>query len=65
MLLFLKTGRVNYFLNDSLLEKSRPSLLHQGLSELELYGDKVYKFEKIMDRADFSDQFNTNVLTMI
>ena len=33
------------------------SLLHQGLSEPELYGDLVYKFKKIMGRTDFSDQF--------
>ena len=33
------------------------SLLHQGLSEPEFYGDLVYKFKKIMDRTDFSDQF--------
>ena len=33
------------------------TLLHQGLSEPELYGDLVYKFKKIVGRADFSDQF--------
>ena len=33
------------------------SLLHQGLSEPELYGDLVYQFKKIMGRTDFSDQF--------
>ena len=33
------------------------TFLHQGLSELEFYGDLVYKFKKIVDRADFSDQF--------
>ena len=33
------------------------SLLHQGLSEPEFYGDLVYKFKKIMGRTDFSDQF--------
>ena len=33
------------------------TLLHQGLSEPEFYGDLVYKFKKIVDRADFSDQF--------
>ena len=33
------------------------SLLHQGLSQQELYGDLVYKFKKIMGRTDFSDQF--------
>ena len=31
--------------------------LHQGLSELEFYGDLVYKFKKIVGRADFSHQF--------
>ena len=33
------------------------SLLHQGLSEPEFYGDLVYKFKKNMDRTNFSDQF--------
>ena len=33
------------------------TLLHQGLSEPEFYGDLVYKFKKIVHRADFSDQF--------
>ena len=33
------------------------TLLHQGLSEQEFYGDLVYKFKKIVSRADFSDQF--------
>ena len=33
------------------------TLLHQGLSEPELYGDLVYKFKKYVGRADFSDQF--------
>ena len=33
------------------------TLLHQGLSEPEFYGDVVYKFKKIVGRADFSDQF--------
>ena len=30
------------------------SLLHQGLSEPEFYGDLVYKVKKIMGRTDFS-----------
>ena len=29
------------------------SLLKQGLSELEFYGDLVYKFTKIVGRTDF------------
>ena len=33
------------------------TLLHQGLYEPEFYGDLVYKFKKIVRRADFSDQF--------
>ena len=33
------------------------TLLHQGLSEPEFYGDLVYKFKRIVGRADFSDQF--------
>ena len=33
------------------------TLLHQGLSEPEFYGDLVYKFKKIVGRADYSDQF--------
>ena len=33
------------------------TLLHQGLSEPEFYGDLVYKLKKIVGRADFSDQF--------
>ena len=43
------------------------TLLHQGLSEPEFYGDLIYKLKKIVGRADFSDQFKklsfvTNVL---
>ena len=34
------------------------TLLHQGLSEPEFYGDLVYKLKKkIVGRADFSDQY--------
>ena len=33
------------------------SLLQQGLSEPEFYGDLVYKLRKNVSRADFSDQF--------
>ena len=36
------------------------SLLHQGLSEPKFYGDLVYKFKKIIGRADFSDHFQKN-----
>ena len=33
------------------------SLLHQGLSDPEFYGDLVYKFKKIRGMTDFSNQF--------
>ena len=33
------------------------TLLHQGLSEPEFYGDLVHKFKKNVGRVDFSDQF--------
>ena len=32
------------------------TLLHQGLTEPEFYGDLVYKFKEIVGRADYSDQ---------
>ena len=38
------------------------SLLHQGLSELESYGDLVYKFKKIMRWTNFSDQFRKIII---
>ena len=36
------------------------SLLH--LSELEFYGDLVYKFKKIRGMTDFSDQFRKIIM---
>ena len=38
------------------------SLLHQGLSEPEFYGDLLYKFKKNMGRTDFFDQFRKIVI---
>ena len=38
------------------------SLLHQGLSEPEFYGDLVYTFKKIMGRTDFSNQFRKIII---
>ena len=38
------------------------SLLHQGLSETEFYGDLLYKFIKIMGRNDFSGQFRKIII---
>ena len=44
-------------LNKAKFNVGLKTLLHQGLSGLEFYGDLVYKFKKIVGRADFSDQF--------
>ena len=38
------------------------SLLHQGLSEPEFYGDLVYKFKKIRGMTDYSDQFRKIIM---
>ena len=35
------------------------------LSEPEFYSDLVYKFKKIVGRADFSDQFRKNIVRYI
>ena len=36
---------------------SLKTLLQQGLSELEFYGDLVYRFRKIVGKSNFSEQF--------
>ena len=41
------------------------SLLPQGLSEPEFYGDLVYKFKKIRGMPDFSDQFKKMLMRYI
>ena len=38
------------------------SLLKQGLSEPEFYGDLVYKCKKIVGRTDFSDHFRKIII---
>ena len=38
------------------------SLLQQGLSESEFYGDLVYKLKKIRDMTDFSSQFRKVIM---
>ena len=35
----------------------KATLLQQGMSEPELYGDLVYKFRKIVGKSNFSEQF--------
>ena len=38
------------------------TLLHQGLSKPEFYGDLGYKFKKIVGRADIFDQFRNIII---
>ena len=38
------------------------NLFLQGLSELEFYGDLVYKFKKIVGRNYFSDKFKKTII---
>ena len=47
-------------LNFDLLEKysvSLKTLLQQGISEPEFYGDLVYRFRRIVGKSNFSEQF--------
>ena len=50
------------FYRSALVEKysiSLKTLLQQGISELEFYGDLVYRFRKIVGKSNFSEQFRT------
>ena len=38
------------------------SLLREGLSEPEFYGDLVYKIKNIMGKTDFSDRFRKVII---
>ena len=49
-----------YRRHSALLEKysvSLKTLLQQGISETEFYGDLVYRFRKIVGKSNFSEQF--------
>ena len=49
-----------YRRHSALLEKysvSLKTLLQQGISEPEFYGDLVYRFRKIIGKSNFSEQF--------
>ena len=52
--------RFRNFISDALVEKysvSLKTLLQQGISELEFYGDLVYRLRKIVGKSNFSEQF--------
>ena len=51
-----------YRRHSALLEKysvSLKTLLQQGISEPEFYGDLVYRFRKIVGKSNFSEQFSS------
>ena len=53
-----------YRKHSSLVEKysvSLKTLLQQGISEPELYGDLVYRFRKIVGKSNFSEQFRKQI----
>ena len=60
-LLFSKFYRRHYELV-SKFNVGLKTLLHQGVSEPEFFGDLVYKFQKIVGRADFSGQFRKMIV---
>ena len=54
------THRKFYHRHSALVEKysvSLKTLLQQGISEPEFYGDLVYRFRKIVGKSNFSEQF--------
>ena len=46
-----------YRRHSALLEKYSKTLLQQGISEPEFYGDLVYRFRKLVGKSNFSEQF--------
>ena len=53
-------GRIKSCRHSALLEKysvSLKTLLQQGISEPDFYGDLVYRFRKIIGKSNFSEQF--------
>ena len=60
VILFIRHFRNFYRRHSALVEKysvSLKTLLQQGISEPELYGDLVYRFRKIVGKSNFSEQF--------
>ena len=56
----LRKAFSKFYRRHSALEKysvSLKTLLQQGISEPEFYGDLVYRFRKIVGKSNFSEQF--------
>ena len=61
---FRKAFSKFYRRHSALLEKysvSLKTLLQQGISEPEFYGDLVYRFRQIVGKSNFSEQFRKNI----
>ena len=58
----VKVNLTRHWILKSIHSVGLKSLLHQGLSEPEFYGDLVYKFKKIRGMTDFSDQFRKIIM---
>ena len=61
---FVRRFRKFYCRHSALLEKysvSLKTLLQQGISEPEFYGDLVYRFRKIVGKSNFSEQFRKRI----
>ena len=57
---FVRRFRIFFRRHSALVEKdsvSLKTLLQQGISEPEFYGDLVYRFRKIVGKSNFSEQF--------
>ena len=60
MFLIRCTAFLNFIVDTELISKYNvglKTLLNEGLSEPEFYGDLVYKFKKLIGSSDFSFQF--------
>ena len=57
-----------YRRHSALLEKysvSLKTLLQEGISEPEFYGDLVYRFRKIVGKSNFSERFRTIIKELV
>ena len=60
----LRKAFSKFYRRRALLEKysvSLKTLLQQGISEPEFYGDLVYRFRKIIGKSNFSEQFRKRI----
>ena len=54
---WLRNKKTNEIIPLSTQNKTKQTLLQQGISEPIIYGDLVYKFKRIVGKPNVSDQF--------